>query len=477
MSTPGKQTQNAMLYILARGATGLVSISTICVFTRLLNADEYGKLSLWISIITNGSFLFFQWISLAYSRLATISPRSEEQQIQQIAHRMVAASAAIATACTIVVLIAADQAIATINEAILILAGIVTMGLWTTHGQFAISKEQPLRFGALSLCRALLTPLIGIFLLACGFGIQGILAGVASASLFSVLIASDIRSHSSPCTSEDHRQFIRLGIPLSLASITAMIPHMADRLYINAYHGADAIAAYASSYELIQLSAGVLLNTVYISHWPQLAKSWDEKQTDSFKIYAQKLRITIFFLGLAVVTGACCFSDFFVFLLAKEIRTEAKQVIPLVAIVVFLAAIKAYIIDTPLLLRKKTRKLLVTGAIMATSSMVFYQLLIPGYSIVGSAISLLLTFSLGLAINTFTQWKELAELGITSSLLKSLSLLSIIFISSYLTPTFDSVTTSILVKTTEFFTLVVLIYLTFPVLHSTIHHTPNIKLG
>src|SRR5690606_9414278 len=69
--------QHGVLYLLARGVPGLISLSAIAIYTRLLTPEDYGHYALVIAGVGLANKFLYEWLRLGLLRF---SPAMRDQQ-------------------------------------------------------------------------------------------------------------------------------------------------------------------------------------------------------------------------------------------------------------------------------------------------------------------------------------------------------------------------------------------------------------
>jgi O-antigen/teichoic acid export membrane protein len=405
------------LYFLFRVGSGLASLASLALLTRLLTPEQYGGYALGVSFMSACAAIFFQWVNIALGRNYPNAAYSKIEVIKT-AHVCLAAAASIllSASCLGLTLGLSPKGYSW-TFAMLLVIGAMAQGLYALHAQILNSASLPIRFGVLALLKTSLAAALAIAAAYLGGNLNVILFGVVMGTMASLLIAGHwhvLLAHQ-PLTDIKQKslQFARFGIPLSLNFVAVALVDTADRFILAYHHGTPAVGAYAAAFEFTQLTLGATLSVLYTAAYPKIVALWESNEKRQATHAIARLQC------LVILTAGCACTAFIS--LRHEIahslfpqwanNDAAVNTLPLICIAVALNGIRAFLVDIPLHLHKASAKHLFSLACMAMANLGLNLLLIPSYGPVGAALATAIGFAISLILS--------ARVGIQTGLLKN----------------------------------------------------------
>jgi O-antigen/teichoic acid export membrane protein len=232
-----------------------------------------------------------------------------------------------------------------------------------------------------------LTP---IFCLLFHWGIAGFLAG----SLIAYLLVAPIALHfirQDLAWSFDFaigKQVIRYGYPFIFAGVAYWIFGSMDRWMLAEMANLNEVGIYSTAFKIG--TAIILLNTAFARAWSPYALKIFREQGQYRNIYSQALTTWMFFL-LVVATGISLFSQELLMFLTPPDYWSAISVVPFVCMgLLFSGTTQITVIGISL--EKKTLHLSIATWGTALVNFAFNFLLIPKYGAKGAAIATLISY-------------------------------------------------------------------------------------
>jgi O-antigen/teichoic acid export membrane protein len=273
---------------------------------------------------------------------------------------------------------------------------------------------------------------LSLFFISVGFSWQGAALGFLAAAGASVaLLGRDLRSMKFNKDPRLSSEMVRYGLPLSATFIASMVLDLSARFIIGIKLGESSVAGYAVGYDLTQQVFGAAMNAVFLAAFPQILKSY---QTESATAVRAELKRVFEYLAigspllLGVFMGLS--QQIAVVTFGPAVRETAGQVIPLIAIGVFLGGLKSYYLDTVFQLRKRTEMQLLTTAIMAVINVVATLSLLDTFGVVGAAASTVLAFGVGAIVSFCLGRRENLYVFSYKDLLKLIAVTIAVFVSA-----------------------------------------------
>jgi O-antigen/teichoic acid export membrane protein len=400
LNPPKMLWQHGVLYLLARGVPGVISLFAIAVYTRLLAPEDYGHYALVIAGVGLANKLAFEWLRLGLLRFA---PAMREQQ-----DRLLATIAA--SFLGLVVSTAALGAVAfTLTDPQsrwLIAAGVSLLwvqALFDLQLERARSQLLPKRYGLMAMTRACLALAFGVLLVLVGFGALGLLL-----ALMLGMVVALIR----PLTVEARQLRLRLfdpallaslsryGGPLAVTAALSFIIGSSDRFLIGWLLSDAAVGRYAVAYDVTSASIGLLLMIVNLAAYPLVIRAFEDHGVERARQQLVASSTALLAIGVPAVVGLIVLARPLAgVLLGAEFQADAAVLIPLIAIAVLLRDLKAYYFDLAFHLGRNT-----TGQIWVTLAGAGVSIglnlwLIPRYGLVGAASANISAYAVALMLS------------------------------------------------------------------------------
>ena len=180
--------RHSVIYLFARGVPGIIGFITIIIYTRLLSPEAYGQYALVLtgSIIINA--ILYQWISAALLRFLPQYRDKPSELLSTILQGFILVSFLTGAAGLLMAVVWKGS----------VWCNLIVVGILLTWAQawFSINLElvrsrlAPLRYGLISLSKAILALVLGGALIILGLNSYGAIVGLLLAYLVSGLWAS-----------------------------------------------------------------------------------------------------------------------------------------------------------------------------------------------------------------------------------------------------------------------------------------------
>lgn len=389
--------RHSLLYFLVRAGTGVLAISTLAAFTRLLSPQEYGVYAIGMAIATMASAILFQWLNVAVGRFYPMH-RDNPYII------MIAATRGffVATAIGALLFLAALPfhklfGVAPTMLGILFLIA-VAQGRYDLMLQVANAQRSPLRYGSLSWTKSGVALLSGLALIP-RFGERGALIGFLVGLVFALLVFKPVRGLVSTPAGVGNRlsaELFRYGLPLTLTFLSFIIVGLADRFMIGWLLGASAVAPYAAAYDLVQQLIGAIMNVLFLAAFPMVIQALEVDGDESARIRILTLGRALVSIGLPAVVGLSALSsEISEVLFGEAFRHDAVSIMPWLAAAIFIGCFKSYYLDLVFQLRQVTKYQGYIAVLMATVNVVLNILLLPRYGVIAAAWATVAAFLIG----------------------------------------------------------------------------------
>lgn len=192
-------------------------------------------------------------------------------------------------------------------------------------------------------------------------------------------------------------QFITYGAPMVLWVLCAAFMRLADRSFLQAFHGSAAVGVYGINSNLAGQAVGLAMGPLNTASWPILMKNWSEggsKVVERSLTFFTKtyLTIGIGIVGLVAAVGKP-FEDL---LLGARFTYGFDILVPCLVGYVFWGA--GRLGHSVLKLAQKTQVLALDALVASLLNVVLNILVVPRFGMLGAAYSLIPSFGLYCAL-------------------------------------------------------------------------------
>lgn len=394
--------RHSALYFLGRILPGALGLLALAIYTRLMNANEYGQYVLMIASVSIVNAVCFQWLSLSLDRYFAVHMGQPKVLISTILVGFLAL-------CVITGVIGGALAWLWPDGRLrwfIVLAVVLAwaQAWFDLNLRIANVRLAPGQHGWLSATKAFLALGTGFTLFYFGLGVIGVLLGQVLGTLIATLLVHNDwrRSAVSHYDAGLFGDLIRYGMPMTVTIMLALILDLSDRFLLGWLLNAEAAGTYAAAYDLTQQSLGALMGAIHLAGFPLAVRALEQS---GFQAAQEQLRQTSFVLlsvalpatvGAILLTGNIAYT-----LLGVAFRSEAGELIPYIAIAVFVWGMKLFYLDYAFQLTRRTRLQVwpVAGAALANISL--NLIWIPKYGLPGAASATLAASVAGAAITWF----------------------------------------------------------------------------
>lgn len=418
--------RHAALYLLFRGANGLVALLSLYVLTRLFSPADFGRYALGMACVNAVAVLGFQWLNVSMGRFHAADDGASRHARLVAAHHAWAALTLLVLAS--VPLVGASGLVRNLGVLDLLVAAVggAVLALHGLHLQLFNAEEQAARYGWLGVARA------GLAFVACLLGVLVFgsptagLAGLAAGSLLSLLwwghrpglrgLLASPRGNLPAMTA-----LARFGLPLSLTYLSIVLLDITDRFLIDHWHGSAALAPYGASFDLCQQTMAAVLNVLYLASYPRIVKAWEAEGLDAARAAVRPLQQGMLVLGpwLALVMTTCA-SEISGLFLGPALRVESATLLPWIALAVLFSAMRAFLLDVALHLQKASRLHVMSTTLMAITNLILNLWLVPSYGAQGAAIASTCAFVSGLLASYWLGRRSLLFVSLGKDAFRSL---------------------------------------------------------
>jgi O-antigen/teichoic acid export membrane protein len=321
------------------------------ILARLLSRREFGELALLQTVALLAGSAFFGWAEVLIVRAFASSDRVSESDLSRLSRPAVGGVA-------LVVFIGSGVSAATGSVLPLLTAACaVAYASTLVSTALARSRQDPALFVACATVGLGTRFLVGVPLVALGFGITGILIAWTSGGTLALLItgrrlALGWRRFRFPPVDRDD---LRFAAPVVAVSSGLLALSLADRLILSVFLPTSQIAPYALGYSVVDQAASISFSVLLASRFPAMVKTFDLKGTDAAQADLRQaiLRFTALTTVPLMLLGM--YGDRVIRLFGGSQYNDADlRFLPFVAVGLFLNGLHQYM-AVPLQLCRKTR--------------------------------------------------------------------------------------------------------------------------
>jgi len=387
---------HTLIYLLARGIPGIINLIAIAVYTRLLTPDDFGKYALTIALSSLLSSVLFQWLTMGILRFLPGNNSSRDSIVSTVIFSFIIIVVITAILGGFLYMILPPSFYKSSIPLCLILFWL--LGLFEMTMQIVTSSFLPVRYGVLSILKAVMSLLTGVLFIQKGYGangpIFGIIIGITLATMFTrrewegIAIKKVARTRI--------RQFLTYGLPLTATFALSFIVSTSDRFLLNWYLGSSAAGLYAAGYDLAQQTLGMLMVIVSIASYPLVVQALELHGLSAAHGELRKQLAMLLAIAVPAAAGlAVCSRNIGEVFLGEAFRDSATIIIPWIALTTIISGLKAYYLDLSFQLGHHTIGQVHVMLACALSNIAINLILIPFLGIKGALIGSTAAYSIG----------------------------------------------------------------------------------
>jgi O-antigen/teichoic acid export membrane protein len=387
----------ALIYLIAHVVPAIVGFLAIILYTHLLSPAEYGIYIIGASIAGIVASVFFAWVRLSVSRYQAKSPELDLRAEAIVAYGgMVGILACLAPVAIVIIHPEVGYGV---------LAASLLMALSLTA--FEISQEfrraqlNPLRFTIVALTRSVLALGLGYFAIESGGGGLGLLLAISASFLIANLLslragaARPLRGVSV----ENLAQFVRYGLPFSLAALAFALHGALDRLGVAYLLGRSAAGYYGLAADMTRQLFGILAASVASAVFPMafrsLTQSGPAATRERLKEGIELLLALIMPVSVWLAMSANLVAGT---LLGGEFQASVAVLLPLLAAGRMFGAVNQYYLQASFQLAEKPLLQVLHDSVILLLNLALLFTLTHRFGLPGTAAAVLIAEGLGILI-------------------------------------------------------------------------------
>ena len=384
--------KQTLFYLPAIILPGLFNFLSIIVYTRLLSADAYGRYAYLIAVLTTTKTVIYEWLVLGVFRF--YQGQKRKKRLPELLSTSMIGFIVISIIISIVWVIGG----LVINFNDMRLGKVLWMGLplliiWAMYDQVLHLNRasiKPIRYGAISASRAIISFGIAIFLLHfTNLSELSVVLGLTFGTLLPILF--DLpnwlkKANGFKIDKKLNIALLKYGLPLAITAIIAIVATTSDRFLIKHFLESKSLGLFAAGSDLANQIVTLLFMMINLSIYPLLIKSAEKfgyKETrEKFKQYSIYLfAVTVpATVGLIVLAGPIAKS-----ILGQSFRDAAIQLIPWIAVASFLRGFTAFFYDLSYQISYRTDLQIWPVAGAGLINIILNIIWIPKFGLIGAA--------------------------------------------------------------------------------------------
>ena len=393
--------RHSAIYFLSRGVPGIVGFAMVIIYTRLLSPEEYGKYALVVTGAVVCNAILYQWLCAALVRFIPQYRDNEVALLNTIFSGFLFASS---LAAAIGALLAAIWYDSPWSQLILIGVLLVWAQAWfAINLDLVRSRIAPVRYGLISMLKAIIALAVGVLLISLGLSIYGALAGLIVGFFVGGVWSSWGQWKGSigwRLNWQLAKKVLVYGLPLAASYSLAVIMSGSDRFMLALIINESATGLYAAGQSLAQQTVGVLMTMINLAAYPLILRTLESAGPAAARAQLRKNGILLLGIGMPVTTGIVVLApEIGTVFLGDEFRAAGIELIPWFAIATLVASLRAYYFDLAFFLGKRTQThMMMMGASAILNVALNFQL-IPTYGLLGAAYSSIFVYVFAIVLS------------------------------------------------------------------------------
>ncbi|GLQ21778.1 lipopolysaccharide biosynthesis protein [Algimonas porphyrae] len=392
-----------LAYLPVNLANVLVSFGLIVVLTRLLSAEEFGRYALAMITLQFAHMGAFTWLEAAMARFQARAERDNDEASHL--HTLYALGAGLGLFLTfmflaIVYLLPLSREMQTVLAFALGSAGlqaVFNLGMEAHRASHRIIRYsltysgQTLLSFTIGIALVMLTPLreSGPFL--------GIIIGLL-VGLMVDLPRMLSRQSGGRIEAGRARRYAAYGLPLCLSLLLGYTLNSSDVYIIAALMGEASAGQYNAGYNLANRSLEILFVWVSMAMTPTAIAAFEKVGTEASRDVMRSYGASLLWIVMPAAVGIALVSNDAGFILGESVRTEAVQVMPLIAFAGLMNGIVTYYVQRAFMFSGRTQDIvwLMIPPVLLNIGLNF--LLIPRFGLMGAVAATLAGYGAALIL-------------------------------------------------------------------------------
>ncbi|MEM1151073.1 MAG: lipopolysaccharide biosynthesis protein [Pseudomonadota bacterium] len=391
-------------YAPARLAHAVAAFGGVYVFTRLLDANEYGRYALLVSLLALVHTLSVTWAEAAAYRFSGSARENGQLPAHYaLALRLVGLSGlAGLTLIAVLWLILRDMpaygAVMPLLGALLVAGTVVQLAQETHRAELRVSRyslnETVHILGGFVLGSVIawhfnlgaVSPLIGLFVA------RGVIALREGLWLLDA-------ARGGAGTWQPARAWLAYGVPIAGALVLDIVLSASDRFLIAIFLGEASVGAYAAGYGIADKTVLMLCAWPAIAASPLLMARFEAEGARSAGRDARDMIATVLFFAMPAAVGLALVAEPLAeAMIGEAVRDEAIEVVPWIAFAGLLNGLLVYIATEPYQLTRRTGLRAGLMIVPAALNVALNLVLLPSFGLMGAVYATVMSYAIGLLV-------------------------------------------------------------------------------
>lgn len=388
--------RHSLTYTAVKFFPAIASMATLMVFTRLMSPDQFGEYSLTVNVSATAVAILGNFLIIGLGRF---EPATKTDTHKRQLHSTVIASAVLMSVAVaaITTVLAALELLPPLSVNYYFFATLFSVSLLLMLSQKLINANlKPKAYGLSLALKNILLLLAGAACLLAGYGVHGVLASLAIASLLAALPALNLWAKIS-WKSFDFgvlRQLWSYGAPLTLLYLFVMIISFSDRIFIDLMLGSEEVGLYSAGYDLTQYTIAIVASIVHLAAFPIILKAYESEGEEKAKaLLSTSIRILLLVMLPVTLGFIAVKEEISGIFLGDAFTATSMMLIPILALSVLLSAIKSYYFDYAFQITKTTWLQSIPPMLAAVINCVLNYIFIRNMGVIGAAYATLISYA------------------------------------------------------------------------------------
>ncbi|QQR37115.1 polysaccharide biosynthesis C-terminal domain-containing protein [Devosia oryziradicis] len=381
--------RSTLIYAPAILLTRLSALLLLAIATRLVDQTEYGLLTLVVTIGEMTDVAVTNWLRIALLRLGGKGEVSRGSLL--LAGRVLVLSTMVALVASAAAstLVAPDR---WLDFALAVGAYLVAGAV----GRFALTvlqmQQRHSTYSMLEFLRAglqIVLPVVAILL------VPGTFLSISLGSSLGVLIAGLVggalawRKVVVGPARFTQREFFAFGVPLVVMALVGFGLNNAERLFLNGYYDAGAVAIFAAAYALARQPIDMVANAINMGAFPEVVGKFDAEGPAAATALVSRLMALMLRLCLPVAALLVALGPYITaVVLPPDYHGHVDQLFGIIAVSVLCANLTSFVYGAVVHAHKKPWLLVLANGAGSIGTIGLSVLLIPSMAETGAALAL-----------------------------------------------------------------------------------------
>ncbi|MBL4853673.1 MAG: oligosaccharide flippase family protein [Robiginitomaculum sp.] len=390
-----KLARHLLGYAPVKLVAALCAFGGIYVFTRLLDADQYGRYALMFSVMALMHTLSLTWVEAAAYRF-TAKAHRENKLADHFRTSLILLFRALGVGLfLVIILLIVTWDMPNYRAFVPYIALLLPFNTMIRIAQEAHKASQQVKHYALvAMSKMLLGFIVGALLAwQTGLGAVAPFAGLLFASLCLVLIEGRwllkqaVGGRSDKAT---RRAWLSYGVPTAIALMLDILLSSGDRFFIAYFIDEAAVGGYAAGYGVADKTVLVLCAWVAMASSPLMMAAYEKGGRAAAQEQSKNFVTLLLLVGLPAATGLALVADPLAeAMIGENVREQARQIIPWIAFAGLFNGLLIHYFTESFNLAHKTRTRALLMCVPLVMNIVLNIILIPIYGVMGAVISTL----------------------------------------------------------------------------------------